>query len=158
MNRDDDHQHELEKMAEEILELSNLGSLARNVPRKKRTVDLTETEFATLDYLARAEPLTVGELQKHIRVLPAQMSRIIRALESKAGDPMIRCDINQQDKRRIDVRLSDTGRKAHEEFRRARLGLTLQILEHLSDRDRNEFMRILRHMRTLISDTLQVNA
>lgn len=144
-------------MAEEILELSKLGYLARNLPRKKRAVDLTESEFATLDFLARAEPLTVGELQKHIRVLPAQMSRVIRALEGKAGHPMIRCDINPSDKRRIDVRLTDTGRKARGEYRRARLGMTVSLLEKLTDNDRREFMRILAHMRTLISESLAAN-
>src|SRR4051794_7181767 len=65
--------------------------------------ELSESQFLTLDTLARAPAsLTVGEIQRAIGVLPAQMSRIIRSLESTFAKPMIKCELNRSDKRKID--------------------------------------------------------
>ncbi len=89
---------ELEQMADEIFELTKLGMISRHAPKKPGIIDLTEAEFLTLDFLCKENSLTVGELQKRIRVLPAQMSRVIRSLESKSDKPLIKCRINPQDK------------------------------------------------------------
>ena len=148
-------QKELEQMADEIFELTKLSWLARNLPKKKGGVDLTEPEFLALDFLARAEPLTVGQLQKSLRVLPAQMSRVIRSLESKVDKPLIRCEINARDKRRVDVYLTEPGRKARNEYRNDRLASSLAVLSQLPDKDRHEFMRILSHIREMFAESMQ---
>ena len=146
-------QENFEQMADEIFELTKLSWLARHRPKakKKGAIDLTETEFLAMDFLARAEPLTVGRLQKSLGVLPAQMSRVIRSLENKAAKPLVRCEINAQDKRRVDVYLTEIGRKAWEEYRGARLEASMRILTNLSDHDRHEFMRILSLIRETIA-------
>lgn len=148
---------ELEQMAGEVFELTKLSWLARHRPKdkKKRGLDLTETEFLALDFLAKAEPMTVGRLQKSLHVLPAQMSRVIRSLESKTAKPLIRCQINAQDKRRVDVYLTDAGHKARDEYRAARLKESVRILGYLSGRDRREFMRILSQIHELITQSME---
>ena len=142
-------------MADEIFELTKLSWLARNQPKKKGVIELTETEFLALDSLARSEPLTVGQLQKSLRVLPAQMSRVIRSLESKIDKPLVRCQINARDKRRVDVYLTERGRRAREEYRSARLAASLGILGQLPDDDRREFMRILSQIHGMIARSMQ---
>lgn len=148
---------QLEELSEEILELTKLTSRARAASRRDDAVEaLTETEHLTLDLLNKHGSMTVGEIQKAIGVLPAQMSRVIRALEQKGDDPHIACQINPDDRRKIDVSLTLAGRKAFETYRSARLAMTMQILQILSPSERDEFMRILRkiqgHIAKSISD------
>jgi DNA-binding MarR family transcriptional regulator len=150
-----EHDPSLETLADEIFELTILSWRARAMARSRPSPDLSENEFITLDLLKRSEPRTVGELQRSIGVLPAQMSRIMRSLESKYGSPLIDCKINTSDKRRIDVRLTDSGCSAYDAFRAARLAVSVAVLEHLHEPDRLEFMRILRVIRKQLAKQLQ---
>ena len=86
-------QKTLDLMAAEIFELYRLIALARS-RQPSGPDDLAETEFLTLDLLVREEPLTIGSVQKQIGVVPAQMSRIVRALEEQGGKGYVRCQIN----------------------------------------------------------------
>ena len=135
----------IEAAAREIFELAKLSSAVRS-RRPDSSPDLTETEFLTLDILAQDEPLTIGEIQKRVGVVPAQMSRVIRALEENRGKGFVRCEINADDRRRVDVSLTDDGREAYEQYRATRLASTRAILSALSPEDRDHFMRILRQI------------
>ena len=79
----------------------------------------------------------------------------VRALENKEGDALITCEINAQDRRRIDVSLTAVGRKAYRAYRQVRLRLTMDILSELSPADREEFMRLLRLMRESVANRLK---
>jgi DNA-binding MarR family transcriptional regulator len=69
-------------------------------------------------------------------VLPAQMSRIIRALEN--GDkPLIACRINSTDKRKIDVCLTVDGEKILVEYQNVRVARIGKLLSDLSACSRN---------------------
>ena len=141
-----DSQETLNKMAAEIFELYRLIALARSrVPSGPD--DLSESEFLTLDLLTKKEPRTIGEIQKEIGVLPAQMSRIVRALEEQGGRGYVECKINARDRRRIDVVLTDGGAKAYDNYRSVRLGSMYEILRVLAPTDRLEFMRMLGEIR-----------
>jgi DNA-binding MarR family transcriptional regulator len=148
---------EIEAAAEEIFELTKLSWMARDRQhRHKGQIDLTESEFLALDALAKADPqaMRVGEIQKRIGVLPAQMSRVIRSLEGKAGKRLIRCQINPADKRKIDVTLTEIGRRAHKAFRDARLASSIEFVAQLNPEDRAEFMRILHQFRSMLGNQL----
>jgi DNA-binding MarR family transcriptional regulator len=149
---------QLEELAEEVFELSTLGSMARARGREGDAapdLHLSETEFLALDAIARAGTVTVGEIQKAIGVLPAQMSRIIKSLESKGGGGFVRRSINKDDKRKVDISLSKAGDAAYHAYRDARLTMTVEILSNLNQEDRDSFMRILRNMRKLIAKRLE---
>ena len=140
----------LQEMAEEIFTLSIMASRKRMVTRNQGdSAELSESQFLTLDTLSRQSPLTVGELQRSIGVLPAQMSRIIRSLETGFEKPLIRCELNQTDKRKIDVTLTSAGRRTFDEFRSIRLASTVQMLGSLPPQDRQEFIRICREIKSL---------
>src|SRR5579884_3878243 len=76
----------LNRMAEEIFGMAVATWRQRVASRREAANELSESQYLTLDTLVRStttqQVLTVGELQRSIGVLPAQMSRIIRSLES----------------------------------------------------------------------------
>ncbi len=120
--------------------------------------EITETEYLALDILAKSSsPLSVGDIQRQIGVLPAQMSRIIRSLESKPEQPLIVCGINPLDKRKIDVELTEAGRKVHQGYRQMKLGSIEKMLLSLPEQDREEFMRILRLIRQSMPKSMESN-
>jgi DNA-binding MarR family transcriptional regulator len=140
----------IRKMAEEIFDLTKLSWRQRLASRHQGEEELSESQFLTLDgIVTRGEPQTVGDLQRAIHVVPAQMSRIIRSLENDFDSPLIRCELNQEDKRKIDVRLTDAGREAYSEFVRSRIGRTLELLSQLEQTDRLDFIRVCGQMRKL---------
>lgn len=144
---------QLQEFVEEVFEMSKNIWASQTREKHRHQSDITETEFLTLDLLAKRQPQTVGDLQRQIGVLPAQMSRVIRSLESKTEGPLISCRINPQDKRKVDVEMTPAGAQAHRAYRQVKLGTIQKLLLSLSDRDRQEFMRILR----LIRDSARKN-
>jgi DNA-binding MarR family transcriptional regulator len=138
----------LHTMAEEIFAITVLSWRDRLANRSNAN-ELSESQFLTLDMLAKDKTQTVGELQRSIKVLPAQMSRIIRSLETGFDKPLIRCELNQSDKRKIDVSLTPAGRALYDDFRRGRLAKTVEILTSLPDEDRQHFVRICREIKDL---------
>ena len=140
----------LTRMAHEIFELTKMAWRQRLAVRAADTEpELSESEFLTLDSLIRQDKQTVGELQRYLGVIPAQMSRIIRSLEGSFPRPLIACALNPEDKRKIDVTLTAAGRTAYETFKQGRLERSLYILGGLSDQDRTDFVRVCQHMRDL---------
>lgn len=154
-NKSDPRKAEIRRQAEAIFELTKMSWARRDNIKRKGEFDLSESEFLTLDLLSKRGPMTVGEVQRAIGVLPAQMSRIIRSLESKLAKPMVHCEINPEDRRKVDVSLTDTGVKAHATYSEARLALSISALEDLTDQDRIEFMRILGVMRESFAKRLK---
>ena len=146
-------QETLDKMAAEIFELYQLIAAARS-RRPSGPDDLSETEFLTLDLLFKEDPLTIGEIQKKVGVLPAQMSRIVRALEETGGRGYVECGINPKDRRRIDVSLTAAGKAAYEKYRATRLGSMHEVLSVLEPDDRMHFMRILRQIHKSFAERL----
>ncbi len=139
---------QLKEFAEEIFEVAKDVWALQSRSKGHHQAEITETEFLALDVLIKTEQsLTVGDIQRQIGVLPAQMSRIIRALESKSEQPLIACKLNPEDKRKVDVSLTPAGRQAHQAYRQFKLGSTEKMLAALSEQDRAEFVRILRLVR-----------
>jgi DNA-binding MarR family transcriptional regulator len=137
----------LEELGRDIFELTKFTWLATRRTRHETQYDLSETEFLVLDALEQRQCLTVGELQRRIRVLPAQMSRIVKSLETRHERPLIACAINAHDKRKVDVRLTRVGRKAAEAFRRRKIGMAAAALDRLSQSDLESLDRIVRLIR-----------
>jgi len=138
---------QLQEFAQELFEMSKDIWAAQSKAKTNDQTELTETEFLALDLLVNGQPQTVGDLQKQIGILPTQMSRVIRALENKSEGPLIRCQINQQDKRKVDVELTEAGRQAHQAYRQYKLGSIQRLLTGLSEQDRSELVRIVRLVR-----------
>src|SRR5438552_13128724 len=121
----------LEETARDLFEVvTQLGLTA--LRGRKRTGDLKEVEFLTLAILQAHGTMIVGDIQRLLGVLPAQMSRVIRALENRER-PLIACRINPRDKRKIDVCLTPPGEKALLDYRGVRVGRIVDLLRNLPD-------------------------
>ena len=138
----------LEEIAQDLFDvITHLGLVA---PRnRRRSGDLKEIEYLTLAILHDRGTMIVGDIQRILGVLPAQMSRVIRALESREA-PFIACRINAHDKRKIDVDLTDAGQKAFLDYQAVRIGRIVELLHDLSDEDQDNLVRLLLKMRALL--------
>src|SRR5438105_10831412 len=124
----------LEDTARDLFEVvTQLGLTA--LRGRKRTGDLKEVEFLTLAILHAHGTMIVGEIQRLLGVLPAQMSRIVRALEARER-PLISCQINPRDKRKVDVCITPAGEKALLEYEALRTDRLIELLRHLPEEER----------------------
>jgi DNA-binding MarR family transcriptional regulator len=126
---------------------------------RRRPGDLKESEFLTLAILHERGTMIVGDIQRLLGVLPAQMSRIIRALEQR-DRPLIACRINPHDKRKIDVCLTEEGAKTLLDYQALRVRGIVELLRCLSEEDQEELGRLLDKLHGLLSepgDRLRLN-
>ena len=116
---------------------------------RRRVADLKEVEFLSLSILQTRECMIVGDIQRLLGVLPAQMSRIIRALENR-DRPLITCRINSRDKRKIDVCLTPAGEKALTDYRDASVSRIVEHLRHLTDEEQEDLTRLLAKLTSIL--------
>ncbi len=145
---------QLEELADEVFEVIRLVAAIRSRSKASGPEEVTEAEFVVLDLLVRHDCLTVGEIQKQLGVLPAQMSRVLRSLEDKDGRVLVQCAINPRDRRKVDVTITEDGKAAHDRFRTARRSTSMSFLKHLQPEDRDVFMRIIRSWKVEIAKLL----
>jgi DNA-binding MarR family transcriptional regulator len=119
---------------------------------RRRSEDLKELEFLTLSILQDQGTMIVGDIQRLLGVLPAQMSRIIRSLEN-GEKPLIACRINASDKRKIDVCLTDFGEKILMEYQSVRVARIGKLLSNLSDEDQEDLLRVLEKLNSTMPRT-----
>jgi DNA-binding MarR family transcriptional regulator len=117
---------------------------------RRRDGDLKELEYRTLALLQRRKTMTVGDIQRRLGVLPAQMSRILRGLESR-DRPLIACRIHPDDKRKINVLLTPAGSKALRSFQTVQVRRLSELLVHLPTEDIEGLHRLLAHIRERLS-------
>ena len=132
---------QLDELAHSLFDV--VTQFCLSVPRgRRRSGDLKEIEFLTLSLLHQRETLIVGDIQRRLGVLPAQMSRIIRALENR-DRPLIACRINPNDKRKIDVALTAAGLSAFQEYQSTRVRTIASLLSKLAEDDLDDLARLL---------------
>ena len=140
--------HRIDEIAHELFQVVTQICLS-TLRGRRRTGDLKEVEFLTLTLLQANGTMIVGDIQRLLGVLPAQMSRVIRALEQR-DRPLIQCRINARDKRKIDVVLTPTGEKTLLEYQGKRVGRIVERLQNLSDEDQEDLIRVLHKLHGLL--------
>ncbi len=139
----------LEELSQTLFDLVIRFCLT-NPRGRRRSGSLKELEVLTLAILQQHQaPLIVGEIQRLLGILPAQMSRVIRALEARER-PLISCSINPQDKRKIDVLLTPAGTKALQEYQSLRLHNISTLLSRFGEDDLENLHRLLEKVSDLI--------
>jgi len=137
----------IEELAQALFD--TVTQFCLSVPRaRRRAGDLKELEFLTLSILHHRDTLIVGDIQRQLGVLPAQMSRIIRSLEAR-DRPLIACRINPNDKRKIDVCLTAAGEKALGDYREQRVRAIAELLRRLPDDDLGDIHGLLDKLQPL---------
>jgi len=145
---------DLDRVVEELFELTLMFWALRHRKRSEDPYDLTEPEFITLDTLMRQGTCTVGELQRVLEVQPAQMSRIIRSLENKGESKLVRCELNADDRRRIDVSITDEGSRIHDEYRERRMKTQRELMAGLSKPELQELARMVARFREMMASQI----
>jgi DNA-binding MarR family transcriptional regulator len=138
----------IEDLAHELFDVVTQICLS-TLRGRRRSGDLKEVEFLSLSLLQANGTMIVGDIQRVLGILPAQMSRIIRSLENR-DDPLIECRINPRDKRKIDVCLTPTGERALAEYQGVRVGRLIGKLQNMSDEDQEELLRVLNKLHGLL--------
>lgn len=127
-----------EEIATELFELMTQVLLSTMRGRRK-SGDLKEVEFLALNILKANGTMIVGDLQRLLSILPAQMSRVIRSLENRER-PLIQCRINPRDKRKIDVHLTPHGEEALQHYEGTRANRIAQRLGTVPEEDQEEIL------------------
>jgi DNA-binding MarR family transcriptional regulator len=140
--------HRLDDVAHELFQLVTQICLS-TLRGRRRGGELKEVEFLTLSLLQSNNTMIVGEIQKLLGILPAQMSRVIRSLENR-DRALIQCRINPRDKRKIDVCLTGHGEKLLLEYQSRRVDRIVERLHDLSDDDQEELIRALTKLHGLL--------
>ncbi|MFO0965163.1 MAG: MarR family transcriptional regulator [Gemmataceae bacterium] len=140
--------HRIEDVAHELFEVVTHICLS-TLRGRRRGGDLKEVEFLTLSLLQSHGTMIVGDIQRLLGILPAQMSRVIRSLENRER-PLIQCRINPRDKRKIDVCLTPHGEKTLLEYQDTRVGRIVQRLQNVGEDDQEEMIRVLNKLRALL--------
>ena len=140
--------HRTLDIAQELFEVVTQICLS-TLRGRRRLGDLKEIEFLTLAILQATGTMIVGDIQRILGVLPAQMSRVIRSLENRER-PLIQCRINSRDKRKIDVELTASGEKALVEYQGKRVGRIVEQLSNLTDDDQDDLIRALNKLHGLL--------
>ena len=138
----------VEEIAQDLFEVVTQIGLS-TLRGRRRVADLKEVEFLTLSILHNRESMIVGDIQRLLGVLPAQMSRIIRALENR-DRPLIACRINPRDKRKINVYLTPAGEKALTDYRDASVTRIIALLRHLSEEEQEDLTRLLDKLTSIL--------
>jgi DNA-binding MarR family transcriptional regulator len=133
----------LKELALLMFDLAKRTWLESQREKMRGGYDLSESEFLALDALQNVPSLSVGELRRHVGVLPAQMSRIIKALEQRYDEKLVLCAINPADKRKVDVSITPKGRRAVAAYRRAKIMSSLETLRSMDDGDVADLSAIL---------------
>jgi DNA-binding MarR family transcriptional regulator len=138
----------LEEIAHDLFEVFTQLCLAA-LRGLRRVGDLKEVEFLTLSILQDHGTMIVGDIQRQLGVLPAQMSRVIRSLETRER-PLISCRINPNDKRKIDVCMTAAGEKALLDYQAIRVSRIGELLRNLSEEDQEDLARMLEKLENLL--------
>jgi len=138
----------LEETAHDLFEVFTQLCLAA-LRGLRRVGDLKEVEYLTLSILQGRGTVIVGDIQRQLGILPAQMSRVIRALETRER-PLISCRINSVDKRKIDVCLTTAGEKALLDYQAVRVSRIAGLLRKLPEEDQEELTRVLDKLQHLL--------
>jgi DNA-binding MarR family transcriptional regulator len=137
----------LEETARDLFEVvTQIGLTAQR--GRRRTGDLKEVEFFTLAILQERGTMIVGHIQRILGVLPAQMSRIIRALEARER-PLIACHINPRDKRKVDVCLTPAGEKALIDYEALRTNRLVELMRDLPEEEQEDLNRLVDKLHSL---------
>src|SRR5262249_22275792 len=139
---------QIEDVAHELFDVVTQICLS-TLRGRRRSGDLKEVEFLTLSLLQTNQTMIVGDIQRLLGILPAQMSRIIRSLENRAH-PLIECRINPRDKRKIDVCLTPQGERSLIDYQGVRVSRIIQKMQRLSEEDHDEMLRTLHKLRHLL--------
>ncbi len=100
-------------------------------------------------YMSETKTLTPSELADYVHVSSARVANILRRLEEKG---LITRSHSEDDRRRVDVRLTLSGFELADDHRKRRDAAIARYLKKLGEHDASELVRITRRTGDLMED------
>jgi DNA-binding MarR family transcriptional regulator len=105
--------------------------------------DLTPAKFWFLMYLYRKDKATVNDLSQETGITSGATSLAIKSLEKSGYVERIR---DHEDRRVVWVSLTESGKKTIEEITQKRAKLCQELLENLTETEKEIFLLIMKKM------------
>jgi DNA-binding MarR family transcriptional regulator len=135
--------------AKNVLEITpHIMRAVRRVMRSHRTPDLSIPQFRALGFLQKHEGASLSDVANHIGLQPPTMSKMIDALVARG---LVERNIDQEDRRRVTLTLSDKGRKLWQKARQATNDFLTEKLAALPDEDLLLIVRAMECLRPLFA-------
>jgi DNA-binding MarR family transcriptional regulator len=122
--------------------------LARRL-RQQAPVGVTPSQLSVLSTLSEKGPMTLGALAEAERVRPPTMTRIVMALEE---DNLVERDHDTIDRRRVNVLLTETGRRLVASNRTRKTAYLADRLRDLPAEDRATLQRAEEVLEQILED------
>jgi len=113
--------------------------------------DLSVAAWRVLAVIGRHEPLSAKELARRTSTDPF---RVTRALTTLAAKGLVSRQTDPNDRRRVSLRLTPTGRGTHDKIAQSLSDMERSVLEVLSVREQTMLYRLLDKMDLRIASTL----
>lgn len=136
----------LEQFADKMAEVMPvmMREFFRNQPSRFYKTRVTMPQFVVLDILYRSGETNMTDLAHHIFVTTAAVTGIVDRL---VRDGYVRRASDPEDRRIIKVVLTQKGAGVVRDALEKRKRMTMKIFAVVSQRDRNEYLRILERIR-----------
>jgi DNA-binding MarR family transcriptional regulator len=116
--------------------------------------DLTIPQFRTLAFIGRNEGAMLGDVANFLALTPPSASKLVDGLFI-AG--LLARDQASDDRRRVELRLTDAGRRKYEAAVRASEAYLSERIERLGPAARGEVVRSMRALHALFEDPPEVS-
>lgn len=140
----------MESTADLVMEtVTAVTRAVRREMRAHRPVGLSMQQFRALGIVRRHPGASLSQVAERLGLTVASASRLVESL-AKAGF-VSRVD-SPLDRRRVELRVTDSGERALEAARSAALGQLARTLAELSEAERNGLENAMRTLRTMFVD------
>ena len=132
----------------------DLHSLKKARPQKHISESLRGETFA-MQYIAYHDgPVLPGEISNEMGISSARIAATLNTLEAKG---LVTRRIDERDRRRILVELTEAGRQREAVHAKHMLDVMVQMLKDLGEEDAKEFLRILKKLSSRVPEDFFVH-
>lgn len=136
-----------EKIAINWLESMMGMNIAKQESRFKD--DFRGEDFVLFFLLQKEEVVEPGEISKSLALSTPRVAKILQQLEDKG---LVERQINQEDRRKIDVFLTDEGRDVIKQRKNFFVRTIAKIMSHLGEEDTKEYLRITKRLTEIFNE------
>ncbi|VEU80987.1 MarR family winged helix-turn-helix transcriptional regulator [Haploplasma axanthum] len=136
-----------------IDEMHNLGQMKAN---RKINSTFAGERFIMQLLTMKKEDITPGDISNEMNISTARVAAILNSLESKG---YIRREVNQVDRRKIIVKLTDKGEKYAKKIINTIVSDVAGLLSKLGQEDATELIRLTRKISSIMEEKeVKINA
>lgn len=122
----------------------------RKRKNQKKISDSMHGEQFVLGYLSHHDGCGIpGDISNEMGISTARIAATLNSLETKG---LLTRRIDELDRRRILVELTDAGKKKESDHEKHIMAIMVHMLEELGDHDAIEFLRILKKLSTHVPE------